>query len=282
MLSGSGWLTRGYAQVRRPCHAALIALSLLGSGCGRWHAGQPHVVSSQVAPDIAYRQLLVVLEGEKYQLIERSDPQRAVRVRSHVNEDEANEASFIGAEVDPSGAIRFTPSGYLVRPDGKVHARLTREIEGLRERVEKLLSAGGAPPEPSASAALTGGLPRGFYQPAPAGQGEGELTCLPLHIADDTELRLRLSNGEVADVLVALDNSAGICTSECRAPGGCPALGVGDRDKVDRLAARLAAAEVDWEAQIVANGSPIVVVDLSRHRFIKQALSRARGAGGTK
>lgn len=264
----------------RPQHLLLV-LALIGSGC-RWQSDHPHIVTGQAGPDASYRTLLDVLADQKYQVVEQSEAQRTVRVRAHVNESSPSEASFIIADVDTSGTVRLVPSGYLVHDDGKVHARLLSETDDLRRKIERKMGAAVAVAPTASSSArafvpqASATLPRGFYQPAPPGHGEGELTCLPVHLVDSGDLRLRLSNGEESDVVIALDNSPGICTSECRAPDGCPALGVGDREKVERLAARLAKGQIDWEAQIVAKGSPIAVIDLSRHRFIKQALAHAR------
>ena len=276
---------------------ALICLPPLGC---RWQTARPHVVTSQVGADAAYRTLLDVLAEDKYQVLQQSGPERSVRVRAHVDEDEPSQPSFITAAVDPAGTIQLTLTGYLVKADGKVHARLTDEAEDLQEALERRFAKGqvtttaaqsgpspGAPPGPPAQPTATlafasSSLPRGFYQAAPPGQGEGELTCLPVHVAENTELTLRLSNGEISDVMVALNNAVGICTNECRAPNGCPALGVGDRAKVERLAERMASGQVSTQVQILAKGSAIAEIDLGRHRFIKQQLSRAGAAPAGK
>jgi hypothetical protein len=250
------------------------------------------VVTSQVGADAAYRTLLDVLTEDKYQFLQQSGPERTVRVRAHVDEDEPSQPSFITAVVDPAGTIQLTLTGYLVKRDGKVHARLEDEAEELQEALERRFAKGqvaattaqsGPPPQPTATLAFAGSsLPRGFYQAAPPGQGEGELTCLPVHVAENAELTLRLSNGEISEVLVALNNAVGICTNECRAPNGCPALGVGDRARVERLAERMASGQVSTQVQILAKGSAIAEIDLARHRFIKQQISRARAAPAAK
>jgi len=271
---------------------ALICLPPLGC---RWQSARPHVVTSQAGADAAYRTLLDVLAEHKYQVLQQSGAERSVRVRAHVDEDEPSQPSFIAAAVDPAGTIQLTLTGYLVKPDGKVHARLTDEAEDLQEALERRFARGqvttaaqaspppGPPAQPTATLAFaSSSLPRGFYQAAPPGQGEGELTCLPVHVAENTELTLRLSNGEISDVLLALDNAVGICTSECRAPNGCPALGVGDRAKVERLAERMASGQVSTQVQILAKGSAIAEIDLGRHRFIKQQLSRPGAAPAAK
>jgi hypothetical protein len=100
---------------------------------------------------------------------------------------------------------------------------------------------------------------------------------LPIKLADDeqTQLSLKLSNGETADVSLSLARAPELCRSpvECKLAGGCPALGIADADRVSRLAGRLSKREIGPLATLSLRGQAIVVIDLSKHGSIAQAMA---------
>jgi hypothetical protein len=200
---------------------------------------------------------------------------RNVRVRSHVDEKAASRVSVILLHVEGS-AVYLSASGYLVRPDGTMHHALISELASLHRALQKKLEGAGAGPSstpPSAAVGAPGALPVAWTESA--SDGGGTLTCLPVKLTDEeqTQLSLKLANGETADVSLSL--APGLCRSptSCKLPGGCPALGIADSDRVSRLAARLSKHEVTPLATLFSHGQPIVVIDLSKHGSIAQAMA---------
>jgi hypothetical protein len=64
---------------------------------------------------------------------------------------------------------------------------------------------------------------------------------------------------------------------QCKvAGGGCPALGIGDTERVNRLAGRLSRGEVGAQATLLDSGSPVANIDLSKHGSIVQAMSEIK------
>jgi len=235
-------------------------------------------------PGASYLVVLDTLKSEHYTILEQDAATRTVRVRSHVNEKSASRVSVISLHVD-NGAVYLSGSGYLVRPDGTTHHALISEMAALDEALQKRFR--GSPPSTapaSASASLmpaaaSGSLPAAWSEPAsnPSVWGNGNFTCLPVKLADEeqTQLSLKLSNGETADVLLSLAHAPELCRSpaQCKLPGGCPALGIADADRVARLAVRLSKHEIGELATLYSRGQAIVVVNLAKHGSIAQAMA---------
>ena len=101
---------------------------------------------------------------------------------------------------------------------------------------------------------------------------------MKLAAEDQAQLSLKLSNGESADVLLSLAYAPELCRSpgECKLPGGCPALGIGDADRVSRIAARLSRHEVGSLATLVLRGRAVATIDLSKHGSIAQAMTETQ------
>ena len=90
---------------------------------------------------------------------------------------------------------------------------------------------------------------------------------------------LQLSNGEKADLQLSLAYAPELCRSpaQCKvAGGGCPALGIGDPERVNRLAGRLQRNEVGPHATLLDGGTPVVTIDLSKHGSIVQAMTEIK------
>ncbi len=207
-----------------------------------------------------------------------------VRVRSHLHEDSESRASVILLHVSGT-SVYISATGYLVRPDGTTHHALNSELALLHNALQKKIAAKGqastsvAAGRPGESAALVGSLPLAWTEPAsdPNVWGHGVFTCLPIKLADEeqTQLSLKLSNGETADVLLSLAHAKELCRSpaQCKVAGGCPALGIADADRVSRLAGRLSKHEIGPLATLFSRGQPIATIDLSKHGSIAQAMS---------
>jgi hypothetical protein len=186
--------------------------------------------------------------------------------------------------VDGSG-VHLSASGYLVHRDGTTHRTLNVELSSLDKQLRKALASSGSAPAsgregtPAASGAAPGSLPVAWSEPAydPSVWGRGNFTCVPVKLADEeqAQLRLVLSNGETADVLLSLAHAPELCRSaaECKLPGGCPALGIADPDRVARLASRLAKHEIGPLATLLSHGQPVATIDLAKHGSIAQAIA---------
>jgi hypothetical protein len=267
----------------------LLALSV-GTGCARWVPARPYQVTAQESAR-AYDTVLRVLRDEKYTIVDRSDARRRVRVRARSDVQGDNPASFISIEVEAS-RVKLAPSGSLVRADGKIHRKLRSELGGLEATIKKQLARA----EPAAPVARSqprsqpgdaadpsrseGKAPPAWSEPAydPKTWGPGNFTCIPAELPSDQRgaLALRLSNGELADVALSVAYAPELCRSPsaCKLPKGCPALGLGDADQVNRLARRIHGREIDARAVLVKNGKPVATIDLSRHGSIAQAMSQ--------
>jgi hypothetical protein len=240
----------------------------------------------------AYQVVLQVLGQNGYRILEERRAERSVRVRAHVDESDERRPSFITAFVAPNGSVHFEPSGFLVKPDGSVHSKLSNELTRLEQQVAQQLGAPPPPGPPPAgqqrTTAVPGvagpqappGIPRAWTEPAydPKTWGHGDFTCVPVKLPSDTrQLKLRLSNGEDANVSLSVAYSPGLCRSpgQCPLSDGCPALGLGDAQQVERLAERLGRGQIDRQAIVVLDGRPMAVVDLSKHGSISQTLNQA-------
>lgn len=289
--------------MRRALRNLLFATSLavlapgLTLGCNRWQPARAY----QVPPGSAggkptYDAVQEVLAASKYQVLEKNDAAFTTKVRSHAHESNDALASFIAIAVEPNGHVVLTPSGYLVRPDGTIHRKLESELEELEYALSQRLNVPlGArqplppPPVASASAAPTAtasasstGIPYAWSERAyePSTWGSDEFTCVPVKIApeDQSQLRLRLSNGQDATVVISIAYAPELCRSpqQCSLPGGCPALGLGDEQQVAALAGLISSNAVAKEAVLTSRGVPIATLDLSKHGSIAKAMQQGK------
>jgi hypothetical protein len=268
-----------------------LFVAVASGGCQGWRPQGSHDVAGLADPNATYTTVLNTLQAHKYALIEQDPALHTVRVRSHVDEHDPSHVSVIVLQVD-GGAVHLTATGYLVHPDGTTHHSLNAELSNLQRHLEKALGSGPAPgavavaqsspPLPSPPPAPAGGVPLAWSEPAydPKVWGPGNFTCLPVKIAveDQAQLSLKLSNGENADVSLSLAYAPELCRSpgECKLPGGCPALGIGDPDRVSRIAGRLSRHEVGPLATLVLRGQSVATIDLSKHGSIAQAMTEAK------
>ncbi len=263
-------------------------LAGLTTACGAWQRQPPHEVHALADASANYLLVLESLRDEKYTIIDQNAATRTVRVRSHVDEHKSNRVSVIMVHVE-GDKVYLSASGYLVRADGSTHHALISELAALDKTLNKKFqgknqAAPGATTTgtPLAPAALTNSLPRAWTETAsdPSKWGNGSFTCLPVKLADEeqTQLTLQLSNGETADVLLSLAHAPELCRSktECKVPGGCPALGIADAERVARLAGRLSKHEVGPLATLFSRGQALVAIDLSTHGSIAQAMNEKR------
>jgi len=267
----------------------LTALGPLACG-NRFRPIESHDVAVAADPNQTYALVLDALKSEKYQIVDQDAAAHGVRVRSHIDEHDASRVSLISLQVD-GAAVHIGAAGYLVHPDGTIHKSLNSELASLQKSLSKrLLSAGPiAPTRPPPPAELPpppnappGSLPAAWSEPAydPSVWGHGNFTCLPIKIPADqqSQLSLKLSNGENADVLLSLAYAPELCRSpgECKLPGGCPALGIGDTERVSRLAGRLSKHELSSQATLLLKGQPIAIIDLGKHGSIAQAMTEVK------
>ncbi|MEP7052391.1 MAG: hypothetical protein ABJB12_18635 [Pseudomonadota bacterium] len=263
----------------------LVALST--AACGGWHAQGNHDVRALPDPNATFSVVLDTLHAQKYAIIDQDVAGRGVRVRSHIDEHEPSHVSIILIQVD-GAAVHLSAAGYLVHPDGTTHHRLNSELALLQKQLSARLGAGAPPPAiapaatatlPPAPSAPPGSLPVAWSEPAydPTVWGHGNFTCLPvkLALADQAQLTLKLSNGETADVLLSLAYAPELCRApgECKLAGGCPALGIGDPDRVSRIAGRLSRHEVGALATLFFKGQPVATIDLAKHGSIAAAMT---------
>lgn len=269
--------------IRRHLATALVTLTL-AAGCGRWQPAKSYDVATQSDPQASYAAVLDVGRAEKYNVVSK-DQGKKVRFESHTNS-----SSFIDVNIT-AGTVRLAAAGKLVR-DGKVHKNLGKELRVLEDKIKKKLAAGApvaavtavttsseAPPEPAAAASS---VPTAWTEPAydPSVWGNGNFTCLPVKVPAEHQsaLTLQLSNGERADLQLSLAYAPELCRSpaQCKVPGGCPALGIGDPERVNRIAQRLSKGEVATQAILLDAGKAIANIDLSKHGSIVQAMSELK------
>ncbi len=273
-------------------YSCLVTLSGLAAvACGnRYRPVEAHDVAIAADPNATYAVVLDTLKNDRYELVDQDAVAHAVRVRSHLDQHDPAKVSIILLQVD-GAAVHLSASGYLVHPDGTIHKSLNSELASLQKSLGKRLgSPGGAPPSaaspaqglPPAPSAPPGSLPVAWSEPAydPSVWGHGNFTCLPVKLPaeDQAQLALKLSNGENADVLLSLAYAPELCRSpgECKLPGGCPALGIGDAERVSRLAGRLSKSEIGPQATLFFKGQAVAVIDLTRHGSIAQAMTEVK------
>jgi hypothetical protein len=266
---------------RAVCLAALgLSLNL---GCaGRWQPASSHDVATQAEPQAAFATVVQVVAAQGYATDSKDDAKKTLRLQSR-----ANAKSFIDIQVTP-GKVKLSPAGSLVRGE-KVHKSLNAEVNHLEADLKQRFGAGGtvvaAAPATSAAPAAPAdgaGVPQAWSEPAydPSVWGNGNFTCLPVRVPAEHQnaLTLQLTNGEKADLQLSLAYAPELCRSpaQCKQPGGCPALGIGDPERVNRLAGRLARGEVGSIAVLLDSGKAVANIDLSRHGSIVQALSEIK------
>jgi hypothetical protein len=264
--------------------AVVVFMSVGGAPGCRWREPRTYEVKSSVDPNAAYGVVKQVLAKQQYRTTQQNDAARQITVRAHVDEDDDTNRSFITVTVAEDGRVQLSPSGGLVRADGKVHRSLASEVESVEGRIQELLQNPQNPPPvaaPSASTA-TPGTPMAWNEAAydPNTWGPGEFTCLPVKLPkeDQQTLKLKLSNGEEADVAISLAYAPELCRSpaQCPLPGGCPALGLGDAQQVSRLAQRLVNKEVQGLAILLHRGQPVATLDLARHGLVAKAMAQVK------
>lgn len=261
----------------------LVLGLFLNLGCaGRWLPASSHDVAVQADPQSSYATVLEVVTAKGYTIASKEDAKKTLRLQAR-----ANAKSFIDVEVTP-GVVKLAASGSLVR-GGKVHKSLNAEVNNLeadlKQRFGSATAVAAAPAvasAPPAAGADPGSMPAAWTEPAydPSVWGNGQFTCLPVRVPAEHQgaLSLQLSNGEKADLQLSLAYDAGLCRSpaQCKQPGGCPALGIGDSERVTRLAGRLSRGEVGSTAVLLDSGKPVANIDLARHGSIVQALSEIK------
>jgi len=242
--------------------------------------------SSPQDPAATFNATLEVVASEHYQVVWRDEAARAIRLEAKASGSARDRMSFIDLRV-LGNRVQVSAQGYLVRADGTMHKNLDHELASLEDRLERRLampaSQAQRPTMESSRPALAGmepgPTPEAWSEPAydPGVWGNGDFTCIPVQVPQDHQgaLWLRLSNGEKADVQLSLAYAPELCRSpaQCGVPGGCPALGIGDADRVSRLAARLSKGEIGGKATLLDAGRSVAQIDLARHGTIKQALA---------
>jgi hypothetical protein len=272
-------------RLSRFAFGSCLLLSVLASGAcgGRWRPQQPGDVAGLAEPNATYALVLDTLKAQKYAVLSRDSAAHTVSVRAHNGEGDAENVNVITLRVD-AAVVHVSAKGYLVHRDGSTHRTLNSELATLHKALQKRIGAGASVSSGPASTAAPAveapaNLPLAWSEPAydPAVWGRGNFTCLPVKLAeeDQGQLTLKLSTGETADVLLSLAHAPELCRSpkECKLPGGCPALGIADAERVSRLAARLNKHEIGPMATLSSHGQPVATIDLSKHGSIAQAMT---------
>ncbi|HEY3495396.1 MAG TPA: hypothetical protein VGK73_11945 [Polyangiaceae bacterium] len=250
----------------------------VSSSCSRWQPARTYEVTSQGEPQERYAAVLEVVNAEKYTVIS-SDPAR-YRLQVEAKASSSKQKSFIDIEV-VGGSVRLVGSGHLVR-NGKLHKSLHTELVKLEQKLGSRLGPTPAASGGASSLLSIAGPPEAWSEPASdqAVWGSGNFTCLPVHVPAEHQaaLKLRLSNGDNADVQLSLAYAPELCRSpqKCRAAGGCPALGIGDSERVNKLAARIKKGEVSGRATLFDGNDAVSALDLGAHGSIKEALSEMK------
>lgn len=269
--------------IKRIACAAVLAAAL-GVGCaGRWLPANTHEVPTQNDPQVSFATALEVAGTRGYTIVSQDDATKKARLQAH-----SNGKSFIDVEV-LAGTVKLSAAGAMVRGD-KVHKNLSNEINNLEVDLKQRFATTGAPVAVSGSvpaqpvAASAAGMPQAWTEPAydPSVWGNGNFTCLPVQVPAEHQsaLTLQLTNGEKADLLLSLAYAPELCRSptQCKQAGGCPALGIGDTERVQRLAGRLSRGEIGAQALLLDGGQPVANIDLAHHGSIVQALSELKHA----
>jgi hypothetical protein len=266
---------------KRWAFALLLGLAFCVSCGARWLPAKTAEVPTARDPQASYTAVLEVAGARRYRIVSKDEAAKKVRLQATSNGN-----SFIDIEV-VAGDVKLAPAGALVR-DGKVHKVLMHEVDNLQADLKQKLGGGAAPAADASANAAPGpvadasGAPVAWTEPAydPSVWGNGNFTCLPVRVPADHQaaLTLQLTNGEKADLQLSLAYDAGLCRSpsQCKQAGGCPALGIGDTERVNRLAGRLSRGEVGSQAILLDSGKPVATIDLSHHGSIVQALTQIK------
>lgn len=269
--------------MKRAARAALLGAALCVSCGGRWLPPKTHEVPTQTDQRASYTAVLELVASKGYTVLTKDDAAAKARLQA-----KSNGKSFIDVEV-VAGQVKLFPMGALVR-DGKVHRVLTNELNNLEVDLQQRFGASAAPAVASANAGALPpappppdqAMPQAWSEPAydPSVWGNGNFTCLPVRVPAEHQsaLTLQLSNGEKADLQLSLAYAPELCRSptQCKQPGGCPALGIGDPERVNRIAARLSKGEIGAQATLLDGGKPVANIDLARHGSIVQAMSEIK------
>ena len=264
---------------KRLALALVLGLVFCVSCAGRWVPATTAEVPAQSDPQASYMAVLGAV-SPGHTIVSKDEVAKKIRLQST-----SNGKSYIEIAV-VAGEVKLWPTGALVR-DGKVHRILQHEIDNLKADLKQKLgggmavaaATGAAPAGPVADAS---GAPVAWTEPAydPSVWGNGNFTCLPVRVPADHQgvLTLQLTNGEKADLQLSLAYDPGLCRSpaQCKQPGGCPALGIGDTERVNRLAGRLSRGEIGSQAILLDSGKPVATIDLSHHGSIVQAMTEIK------
>jgi len=284
-----------WARFRLHLGLSAFVFLLAALGCARWAQQRPYAVKGTLEPSATYQAVQEVVAQHDYQVIKRDDAARTLELRTHTDES-SDKVTTITLKVDDGGGVTLAPAGFLVREDGTIHKRVDKELSDLEVALSERL--GGGAPAPSGSASATGtappptiggalakggtpgSIPEAWVEPAAdtARWGTGNFTCLPVHIpvSDIGLIALKLSNGEIANVVLSLAYDASLCRSPaaCGHTDGCPALGIGDTQQVQALAQLVGSQKVAPKATLLYKGQATVLVDLSRHGSIAQGMGQ--------
>ncbi len=269
--------------MKRAAWAVVLGAALSGGCAGRWLEAKTHDVPTQTDQQAGFAAVLEVASAKQYTVVSKDDVAKKVRLQAH-----SNDKSFIDVEV-VAGEVKLSAAGALVRGD-KVHKILTNEMSNLETDLKQRFGtgtapvagapgSGGVPPQPVAA---TAGVPVAWSEPAydPSVWGNGNFTCLPVRVPAEhqTALTLQLTNGEKADLQLSLAYAPELCRSpvQCKQTGGCPALGIGDTERVQRIAGRLSRGEIGAQATLLDGGQPVATIDLAHHGSIVQAMSEMK------
>ena len=128
----------------------LVTLLVGPLGCAHWAPLTEHATESQVDPASAYAAVLKVASERGYNVLEQRDAEHSVKLRAHVDEKRSDRVSFITVQVDATGRVLLTPSGFLVR-DNKVHSKLASELTYFEDALRGGLKRAPAPATATAS-----------------------------------------------------------------------------------------------------------------------------------
>ncbi|HEX2872546.1 MAG TPA: hypothetical protein VHP33_14855 [Polyangiaceae bacterium] len=269
--------------MKRAAAAVLLGAALCVGCGGRWLPPKTYEVPTQTDQRASYTAVLELAASKGYTVLTKDDAAAKARLQA-----KSNGKSFIDVEV-VAGQVKLIPMGALVR-DGKVHRVLTNELNNLEVDLQQRFGGGTAPAVASVNASLPpappppdgAAMPQAWSEPAydPSVWGNGNFTCLPVRVPAEHQsaLTLQLSNGEKADLQLSLAYAPELCRSptQCKQPGGCPALGIGDPERVNRIAARLSKGEIAAQATLLDGGKPVANIDLAHHGSIVQAMSEIK------
>jgi hypothetical protein len=265
--------------------AASLGLTLAtATGCGgRWQPATSHEVASASTPQATYGTVLEVAQTKGYTVVSKDAAAKTARLQA-----QSSAKSFIDVAV-VKGQVTLWASGALVRGD-KVHRALQKELSSLELELRQRLGGGAAPTTSTAApgdtaaagSANSASVPQAWSEPAydPSVWGNGNFTCLPVKVPQEHQaaLSIKLTNGERADLQLSLAYAPELCRSpaQCKLAGGCPALGIGDADRVHRLAGRLSRGEIGAQATLLDGEQAVANIDLTKHGSIVQALSEIK------